>query len=173
MPTPPRNRRSATKAATSSADAELASDAGELLEALTQLVRVYQFRDRNRICAHDVSVSQCYALQAIARREAPGLNELAAAQFLDKSTASRLVDGLEQKGYVRRAADPQDGRALRLEVTARGRQVLARIERDLLEEQMRLVRDFSPEVRRATAQLMLRLAQATKERMARSCGPDA
>ena len=165
--------RSARKpSAPAGADPALEADAGELLEALTQLVRVYQFRDRNRICAHDVSVSQCYALQAIARRETPGLNELAASQMLDKSTASRLVDGLEEKGYVRRASDPDDGRAVRLEVTARGRTVLARIERDLLEEQKRLVRDFTPEVRRATAQLVLRLAQATKARMARG-GCDA
>lgn len=155
-----------------STDAELESDAHELLEALTQLVRIYQFRDRNKICAHDVSVSQCYALQAIARRETPGLNELAAAQLLDKSTASRLVDGLEEKGYVRRGSDPRDGRAVRLEVTARGRQVLARIEHDLLQEQMRLVADFSPEVRRATTQLILRLAEATKARMARVCVAD-
>lgn len=148
----------------------LEHDARELLEALTQLVRVYQFRDRNKICAHDVSVSQCYALQAIARRETPSLNELAAAQFLDKSTASRLVDGLEEKGYVRRGSDPEDGRAVRLEVTPKGKTLLARIERDLLEEQKHLVRDFPPEVRRATAQVILRLAQATSARMARSCG---
>jgi MarR family 2-MHQ and catechol resistance regulon transcriptional repressor len=151
-------------------DPALATDAADLLEALTQLVRVYQFRDRNRICAHDVTVSQCHALQAIARRETPGVNELAAAQMLDKSTASRLVAGLEEKGYVRRAADARDGRAVRLAVTARGRQVLARIERDLLEEQIELVRDFPPEVRRAAAQLILRLADATRARVARSCG---
>ena len=150
---------------------QLETDARELLEALTRLVRVYQFRDRNRICAHDVSVSQCYALQAIARRETPGLNELAASQYLDKSTASRLVDGLEEKGYVRRAPDPRDGRAVRLAVTKRGQEVLDKIEADLLAEQIELIRDFTPEVRRATARLVLRLAQATQARMARGCGP--
>ena len=165
-----RNRPRPGPARSAESEKDLERDAAELLEALTQLVRVYQFRDRNKICAHDVSVSQCYALQAIARREAPSLNELAAAQFLDKSTASRLVDGLEEKGYVRRGQDPEDGRAVRLEVTSKGRTLLARIERDLLEEQMRLVRDFPPEVRRATAQLVLRLAQATSARMARNCG---
>jgi hypothetical protein len=28
-------------------------------------VSVYQFRDRDRICCHDVSVTQCYALETI------------------------------------------------------------------------------------------------------------
>src|SRR4026209_916514 len=58
--------------------ARLEADAGALHEALTELVRVYQFRDRDRICCHDISVTQCYALDALLRRGPSGLNELAA-----------------------------------------------------------------------------------------------
>lgn len=38
-------------------DDQLMRDAEELHEALNQLVRVYQFRDRDRICCYDVSVT--------------------------------------------------------------------------------------------------------------------
>src|SRR4026208_275729 len=61
-------------------------------EALAALVRVYQFRDRDRICCHDVSVTQCYALEALIRRGELTLNELARELYLDKSTASRVGD---------------------------------------------------------------------------------
>jgi hypothetical protein len=69
----------------------LHEDARAVHEALSDLVRVYQFRDRDRICCHDVSVTQCYALEALIRRGPITLGELAAELYLDKSTASRVA----------------------------------------------------------------------------------
>ena len=54
-------------------------EATRLYAALSDLVRVYQFRDRDRICCHDISVTQCYALEALVRLGPRTLNELAAA----------------------------------------------------------------------------------------------
>lgn len=84
----------------------LDKDSFELHKALSDLVRVYQFRDRNRICYYDVSVTQCYAISAIIAHGAMTLTELAVKLYLDKSTASRVVDSLEQKGYVTRWSIP-------------------------------------------------------------------
>ena len=75
-------------------------EATRLYAALSDLVRVYQFRDRDRICCYDISVTQCYALEALAHAGPRTLNELAAELYLDKSTASRVVTTLERKGYV-------------------------------------------------------------------------
>ena len=72
-------------------------------------MRVYQFRDRDRICCFDVSVSQCYALEGLVRRGGLTLNELAAHLYLDKSTASRVVDALERK-RLRGPLPPSAGR---------------------------------------------------------------
>ena len=131
-----------------------------LHEALTELVRVYQFRDRDRICCHDISVTQCYALEALVRRGPGGLNELAAELYLDKSTASRVVGTLERKGYVKRAPHPKDGRAIVLTVTPAGRRLYDRIRGDLVEETKELLRDFEPDVREGASRLILRLARA-------------
>src|SRR5262245_28985568 len=92
--------------------AGLDADADAPHSALNELVRVYQFRDRDRICCHDVSVTQCYAIEALIRRGPSGLNDLAAELYLEKSTASRVVATLERKGYVTRSAHPEDGRAI-------------------------------------------------------------
>jgi DNA-binding MarR family transcriptional regulator len=142
----------------------LDADATALHDALNELVRVYQFRDRDRICCHDVSVTQCYALEALIRRGPGGLNELAAELFLDKSTASRVVAALERKGYVSRATHPEDGRAVVLSVTAAGRRLYDRIRKDLVGEAADLLRDFEPEVREGAARLILRLARAAARR---------
>ncbi|MDX1999065.1 MAG: MarR family transcriptional regulator [Thermoanaerobaculia bacterium] len=150
------------------ADPTLDRDATELHRALSDLVRVVQFRDRDRICCHDISVTQCYALEEMIRRGPSSLNELAAALYLDKSTASRVVDGLERKGYATRAPHPTDGRALAISATASGRGLYERIETELLEEEKRLVSDFEPEVRRAMVLLLGRLARAANARV--DCG---
>jgi DNA-binding MarR family transcriptional regulator len=138
----------------------LARDAEELYDALEDLLRVYQFRDRDRICCFDVSVSQCYALEGLVRRGSMTLNDLAAYLYLDKSTASRVVDALERKGYVSRTPHPSDRRAVVLEATAAGRGLEGRIRESILTEERQLIADFGPEVRQAMTQLIRRLARA-------------
>ena len=142
----------------------LDADAEALHSALNELVRVYQFRDRDRICCHDVSVTQCYAIEALVRRGPSGLNDLAAELYLEKSTASRVVAALQRKGYVTRSAHPVDGRAIVLSVTAAGRRLHDRIRKDLVNEAKGLLQDFEPEVREGAARLLLRLARAAAAR---------
>ena len=143
-----------------SSDPALARDTEDLYDALEDLLRVYQFRDRDRICCFDVSVSQCYALEGLVRRGAMTLNDLAAYLYLDKSTASRVVDALERKGYVTRLPHPQDRRAVLLEATSPGRELEGRIRESILAEERQLLADFTPEVRQSMTVLIRRLARA-------------
>jgi len=147
-----------------SADRALDRDAALLHRAVSDLVRVYQFRDRNQICCHDISVTQCYALSALIRIGPLRLDALSRELYLDKSSASRLVDQLETKGYLVRGEDQDDGRAIRLQVTEAGRALYARIERGLVEQQKQLLADFDPEVRRAASELIATMARAAGER---------
>src|SRR3954468_11698089 len=92
-------------------------DARGLHEAVADLVRVYQFRDRDRICCHDVSVTQCYALETLVEHGPLRLSALAERLFLDKSTTSRVVGTLVRKGYIEQRADETDRRATALSAT--------------------------------------------------------
>ena len=150
--------------------ATLDRDAAELHRAMSDLIRVYQFRDRKRICYHDVSVTQCYALSALVTHGSPTLNQLADELYLDKSTACRVVDSLVRKGYAVRLPEPGDGRVVRVEPTPKGRGLLATIENHLIEQEKNLIASFDPEVRQATARLIARLARAAKERFSRDDG---
>lgn len=150
-------------------DAALTRQARQLQDALVEFIRVYQFRDRDRICCHDVSVTQCYALDALVRRELMTLNDLAAALSLDKSTASRVVATLERKGYVARATHPRDRRAVLLTATTAGRRLVERIMGELVEETKRLLAEFPEEVRESAAELIQRLTAASRGSAA--CAP--
>ena len=147
-------------------DATLTRQATELQDALAEFLRVYQFRDRDRICCHDVSVTQCYALDALLRRGLATLNELAGDLCLDKSTASRVVATLQRKGYVARTPHPRDARAVLLTVTATGKRLVERIRGDLVEEKKALLAEFPEEVRESAAELIQRLTSASRSRTA-------
>jgi DNA-binding MarR family transcriptional regulator len=64
------------------------------------------------------------------------VGELAAGEQVEPPTMTRLVDGLQRDGYVRRSPDPDDARAVIVEATDRG-------ERALREARRRRVEAFS------------------------------
>lgn len=139
-------------------------DASALQAAVADLVRVYQFRDRDRICCHDISVTQCYALELLVDHGPLRLGALADRLFLDKSTTSRVVRALVKKGYVEQHPDPQDKRATALRATRAGRSLCARITADLVEQQRQLLEDLSPEIRAGVIDVIRRLAAAADAR---------
>jgi len=145
----------------------LSRDARDLHRAVSDLVRIYQFRDRKSICYYNVTVTQCYALSTIVARGPLTQNELAAELYLDKSTASRVIGALVRKGYVHRATDPNDGRVRNLDATAKGHGLHERIERDLVEEMQSLMTGHNSATRRATIELIARLADAAVARFGR------
>ncbi|HEV2124376.1 MAG TPA: GNAT family N-acetyltransferase, partial [Chloroflexota bacterium] len=120
----------------------------------SELVRISMFRDRDRSGSHDAGVSGAHALDILVRLGPIGLNQLATELFVDKSTASRLVAALEEKGYISRAIDPDDRRAVLLEVTPAGRDLQKRIHDDNLRDVAELLQSFSADTRQAlTARL--------------------
>jgi DNA-binding MarR family transcriptional regulator len=147
-------------------DATLQQDAHALHEALTQLLRVYQLRDRDNICCYDISVTQCHALETLASRGALRSQALAQALCLDKSTVTRVVDALVRKGYVERASDPDDARALALRITRSGRALYEKIDAALVAQQAELLRGLDHDVRIAATDIIRRLASAAAARFA-------
>ena len=142
----------------------LERDAAALYAVMTELLRVYQFRDRDRVGYHDLTVTQCYVLEILISRGPLTLNELAAEMFLDKTTLSRVVSGLEQKQAVKRAPNPADGRSILLEATPAGARRYARVEADIVAENARVLSGFSAASRRQLVELIEALVRAARER---------
>jgi len=138
----------------------LREDALGLHQALTDLVRAYQFRDREAICCYDVSVGQSQALERLARTGPLTINEFAAALFLEKSSASRLVDGLVRKGYLTRRRSQDDARYVRIELTKAGGSLAQRLEDDLVLQRSELLQRLTDRERRVVVEAMERLARA-------------
>ena len=142
----------------------LRSDAEALHAAVSDLVRIYQFRDRDKICCYDISVTQCYALEVLVERGPSRSQVLADALRLDKSTTTRVVDALVRKGYVERLRDADDARALSLCVTLAGRKLYEKINSALIDQQVDLLRGLDPQVRSVATEVIQRLARAAQSR---------
>lgn len=142
-----------------SSEQSIDSDARALQRALTDMVRVYQFRDRDAICCYDVSPGQSHALERLAMEGPMSMNEFAGSLFLEKSSASRLADGLERKGYITRKPRPDDARFVQLELTKPGTALFHKIERDLLEERRQVLAGLSPRERAVVIGAVEKLAE--------------
>lgn len=144
---------------------DLLRDAHDFSDALGELIRVIQFRDRDRACCHELSVSQCYALKSVSEGGRLTVNDLAAYLYLDKSTASRVAQGLVDKGLLARERDPDDGRIVRLATTGAGEELHRRIDSELAEEYAELLADFDPSFRPAIVKLVRRLRRSFASRV--------
>jgi DNA-binding MarR family transcriptional regulator len=96
-----------------------------IVDSLVQLSFLIQEVLGQAAARHDIPVAQLRLLGVLRDRE-PGMQELARHLKLDKSSVTGLIDRAERRGLVRRAASPQDGRAVRVAATARGQELAAR-----------------------------------------------
>lgn len=136
-----------------------------LYEAVNQLIRVHQFRDRESICCHNVSVAQCYAIETLVKLGPLRLKSLADEMCLDKSTTSRVVDALLRKGYALKTLDPNDQRAVQLSLTSQGHELYKTIRKSLIAEEASMISDISPEVVDTALVLLKKLTVAARARL--------
>jgi DNA-binding MarR family transcriptional regulator len=70
----------------------------------------------------DIQPAHAAVIQPLWQRpEGARLTTLARTARITKQSMGALVDNLEHSGYVERVDDPEDGRAWRVRLTARGR----------------------------------------------------
>jgi DNA-binding MarR family transcriptional regulator len=82
--------------------------------------------EREEICCGTVSPAQCVLLQTLLDGEWD-VSGLAAHTRVTKGAMTRLVDGLEARGWVTRARAEDDGRRVVIGLTASGRKEAKRL----------------------------------------------
>lgn len=94
----------------------------ELLGVVVSALFVAQ---RDHLVAQGMSLPQLRVLTAVRDRGPLRVTELAAALQVTQPTMTAQVHRLESQGWLARAADDSDGRAVRLSLTSAGRSLLA------------------------------------------------
>lgn len=85
------------------------------------------------------------ALSVIVFRGPVTMTRLAVAEQVRRPTITRLVDGLERRGLVRRMRDEVDGRVQMVEATAEGKRLLKKGRALRVERLMRQLAQLSVE----------------------------
>jgi len=99
--------------------------AEEIARAIVRVRKRLLSETDRRLSARGESVLAFQALSALRRCGPCAQNQLARDIGLHPAGLSRLLDGLEQEGLVRRARDRSDRRKLVAALSARGRAALA------------------------------------------------
>lgn len=78
--------------------------------------------DRSAARAVGLTPAEAHALIELLELESVAMHDLAASLRIRRSTATRLADQLQAKGWVRRVSGTEDRRQVRLELLVAGRE---------------------------------------------------
>jgi DNA-binding MarR family transcriptional regulator len=135
-----------------------------LLDGLVQLSFAVQGALGRVAEEHDLSLVQVRLLGILRDRE-PGMLEVAAFLKLDKSSVTGLVDRAERRGLVRRASTPDDGRAVRVGLTGRGRELAQKFTKQVERELVSLVDGLSETDRKRLSALATQIVLNDSQRL--------
>lgn len=110
----------------------------ETYRLFLQLHRLFQELNRDEFRPYDLSTPQ-YAILFHASVEGVPLSQICQQMLADNSNLTRMVDRLEARGLVRRAADPNDRRVTLVQLTEAGKALIDELRprhRDLVEQRM-------------------------------------
>ena len=95
-------------------------------------------------CCEDLSIVEFRALKKAYENNDSSIQEIGNTLNFTKSGATRIIDRLENKGYVKRERSPVDGRVCCAPVTVKGSEVISRImEKDAIDLEKKL-KDLEP-----------------------------
>lgn len=101
-------------------------DADEIARLRIALARISRFVDR-QVSGDGMTRTQLSVLASTARWGPIGLSNLAELEGVNPTMLSRIVGKLEAAGLLSRLPDPDDHRAVRVEVTPEGRALQDRL----------------------------------------------
>ncbi len=93
----------------------------------------------------NITVAQAAALFYLSRHDGCLLSDLASGLDLNNSAITGLAARMQKAGLVERCADPGDGRAMRVYLTAKGKALHGRVRETLQDFNAEIERGFSAE----------------------------
>ena len=97
-----------------------------VVDDVVAFCRMFATLEREQVCCGTVTVAQCTVLQTLLAGTWD-VSALASNARVTKGAMTRLLDGLESRGFVERDQDPDDGRRWLIVLTATGRKEAERL----------------------------------------------
>ncbi len=133
-----------------------------LVDDVVAFCRMFAMLEREQVCCGTVTVAQCVILQTLLEGTWDS-SALASHARVTKGAMTRLLDGLESRGYVERHPDPKDGRRWLIELTDAGRKEAERLA-SMTENAVALIMSRLPQdTRKSAAAMISDLRKAAEE----------
>jgi DNA-binding MarR family transcriptional regulator len=137
------------------------SDAGDesLADAFWSVARRLRETSQETLAPWDITPAQFRALRVLRRHGALRLSELSGHLHIAARSTTEVIDALESRDLVARRADPEDRRAILVEVTDHGSVVLDAISTARGTETERAFDRLTPADRANLARILRKLRQ--------------
>jgi len=132
-----------------------------VVEDVIAFCRMFSSFEREEICCGTVSPAQCVLLQTLTEGEWD-VSGLASHSRVTKGAMTRLVDGLETRGWVARDKAEDDGRRVLVSLTGDGRKEAKRLHR-LTERSIAAILEAIPKAEREQVIRSLHLLRKAAE----------
>jgi len=133
-----------------------------VIDDVVAFCRMFAMLEREQVCCGTVTVAQCVVLQTLLEGTWD-VSTLASHARVTKGAMTRLLDGLEARGFVERHQDPDDGRRWLIELTAAGTKEARRLA-DMTENAVAMIIARMPKDMRMPAVAMIsELRKAAEE----------
>ena len=138
-------------------------DTKQLQELFGEFLQALELHRPDQVpTGFSLSLSEMFALMVLAA-EAPMSQQVLAEQLhLEKSTVSRLIKHLEQRGWVKRVRDLHDTRMFRLHLSDEGHKQASCLAKSLAERHERLLAELKPDEQEALAYGLSALVRALR-----------
>lgn len=114
-------------------------DLDALCSSLQEVVWHFGTNRLDGKCLEDLSHVECRCIRIVARREDCPMGEIAEGLGLSPSGTTRVVDRLEEKGFLVRITSREDGRVCCARVTEKGMRVVGALQERVLEDLKRVL----------------------------------
>ena len=132
-----------------------------IIEDIVAFCRMFSWFEREEICCGTVSPAQCLLLQTLTEGTWD-VSTLAAHARVTKGAVTRLIDGLESRGWVTRSKVEEDGRRVVVSLTASGRKEAERLSQ-LTEQSIAVILERIPEGKRTQVVRSIHLLRQAAE----------
>jgi DNA-binding MarR family transcriptional regulator len=132
------------------------------IEDLLQQWKAVMAAARPRWSTADLTFPQLRALSVLQRGHV-SVGQLAETLGIGLAAASTLADRMARRQFIVRRSDPDDGRVVRLELSARGRRLIERMERGRTEHLGKVIARMTPAEREAFKTTMRAFVRLTAE----------
>jgi DNA-binding MarR family transcriptional regulator len=116
-----------------------------------------KLQKRFREEGHAITVEQWQLLINLNNTDDQYHQQLAENTFKEKSTVTRILDGLEKKALVKRVAETKDRRQKRIRITAKGRALLEKVKPLAHEVQSRALKGLDMERLEVCRDILLKI----------------